>query len=674
MANVPHAILSEALQERIGARRLKAAVFLTYEFDPSFFEEEVLPVLLDVPLSHSPTARLLQLDDVLRTTGAQISVYYDPGALRADRSARLDIRRVPVRHRTGYFHPKNVLALVEKPAETGDDHPRETLIVTAMSANLTRNGWWENVEVCHIEEIDADGKSGFRDDLLDLCRRLRAEVPPETEDDALEAIRKFVLRVAQYDQRSGGGTLHPRFYAGAGSFVDFLKESAGSRLSDLNLEIISPFFDDADEVRPLADLISAFGPREVRVFLPLDDAGTAGCSERLHRALDKLPGCRWGRLPGDLLRLGKAENAGNRRVHAKVYRFFSNRPRYEAFFVGSPNLTGPGFSRGGNFETGFLLETEPAESPDWWLSIERKRPVNFVAAEEGQDPASGAGLALALRYDWSAKHGSAYWDQAEASPRLGMEANGVALFPLESLPPRRWVDLGEEAATVLARVLVGTSFLQVRVDGAEPTTILVQEEGMSHKPSLLLTLSAADILKSWALLKPEQRAAFIEQRAAEIAQVARELGLDIIPPPEGDVRSFFERFAGIFHAFGCLQRAVFEALKEGREKEAIYRLFGRKYDSLPNLLDRVLAEEAKEDDVTRYVILLCARQLVQLVHREHPDFFRQHRDDVDELEKRLGRLDEVRARFTFEEAERRTRFFEWFDRWFLTQAVTDVVR
>ena len=77
MTGVPHGILSEALQERIGSRRLKAAVFLTYEFDPAFFEEEVLSVFLDVPLSHSPTVRLLQLDDVLRATGAQISVRDD---------------------------------------------------------------------------------------------------------------------------------------------------------------------------------------------------------------------------------------------------------------------------------------------------------------------------------------------------------------------------------------------------------------------------------------------------------------------------------------------------------------------------------------------------------------------------------------------------------------------
>ena len=57
----------------------------------------------------------------------------------------------------------------------------------------------------------------------------------------------------------------------------------------------------------------------------------------------------------DLLKSGAAESAAPRRVHAKVYRFFSQSPRYEALFVGSVNLTGAAHSEGGNFETAFLV-------------------------------------------------------------------------------------------------------------------------------------------------------------------------------------------------------------------------------------------------------------------------------------------------------------------------------
>src|SRR5690606_1012700 len=82
-----------------------------------------------------------------------------------------------------------------------------------------------------------------------------------------------------------------------------------------------------------------------------------------------------------------------------------------------------------------------------------------------------------------------------------------------------------------------------------------------------------------------------------------------------DHDTVFDRFAGFFHAFGCLERGVRAALDDGREKEANYRLFGKKYDSLGSLLDRVLSDQEKLDQVDRYVIGLCARQLCQEIAR-----------------------------------------------------------
>ena len=72
--SIPHAVLSEQLQERIGGRRIVAAVFLSFQFDPGFFEQEILPVLLDVPLSHARLVRLIQLDDSLRACAGKVAV------------------------------------------------------------------------------------------------------------------------------------------------------------------------------------------------------------------------------------------------------------------------------------------------------------------------------------------------------------------------------------------------------------------------------------------------------------------------------------------------------------------------------------------------------------------------------------------------------------------------
>ncbi len=81
----------------------------------------------------------------------------------------------------------------------------------------------------------------------------------------------------------------------------------------------------------------------------------------------------------------------------------------------------------------------------------------------------------------------------------------------------------------------------------------------------------------------------------------------------------FDRLAGYFHAFTCLERAVQEAIESGRVKEANYRLFGKKYDSLGNLLDKVASSTEGTDAVDRYVIVMCARQLCQQIARAYPN-------------------------------------------------------
>src|ERR1043166_4783284 len=148
MADIPRAVLSEQFEERLGGKRLLAAVFVTFRFDPEFFEQQVLPVFLDVPTSHVEGIRRVQLEDALKEVRYRVAVYYDQGGLDPDaKPARQDVSRIPVIHRTGIFHPKNVFALVEERIPDDSGNRAQSLVVACMSANLTRAGWWENVEV-----------------------------------------------------------------------------------------------------------------------------------------------------------------------------------------------------------------------------------------------------------------------------------------------------------------------------------------------------------------------------------------------------------------------------------------------------------------------------------------------------------------------------------------------
>src|SRR5688500_3021044 len=113
--DIPQSVLSEHFQERLVGRRVLGLLFLTFEFDPGFFEHEILPVMLDTPVSHAEVPRLLQLEAALRDLPHGVTVIYDWSGLRNSdyKSPRLDVRRIPARVRTGIFHAKNVLILTE---------------------------------------------------------------------------------------------------------------------------------------------------------------------------------------------------------------------------------------------------------------------------------------------------------------------------------------------------------------------------------------------------------------------------------------------------------------------------------------------------------------------------------------------------------------------------------
>jgi hypothetical protein len=391
-------------------------------------------------------------------------VYYDENGLEQSDAggAKLDVRRIPVRHWTGIFHPKNVFAIIEAREEDADGERPRALLVASLSANLTRAGWWENVEVCHIEEVPEGGKTRLRDDLLAFVASLERKVRGEKDHTALRQIRDFLRSTEQGAHRSEEGVLHTHFYDGRQSVPDFLAEVTGNALRGMYLEVISPYFDNAAESKPLAELIERFAPRAVRIYLPRGRRGEALCRQDFYEAVSAMPGVSWATLPKEMLRLGKAEDAGSRLVHAKVYRFFSTQPKREILFIGSANLTNPGHSTGGNVETGFLVETVPPRRPEYWLAAEESHPKLFQFASEDDGTATSGGTRLRLRYRWDTGVADAYWDDPKPPPALRIEAHGEELFRLSALPSRTWAALSDDDARRLGTLLKSASFVSVQ--------------------------------------------------------------------------------------------------------------------------------------------------------------------------------------------------------------------
>ena len=54
LPEIERKVLSEAFQQAMEGWRLRSAVFLTFGFNPGFFEQEILPIFFDIPMSHAP--------------------------------------------------------------------------------------------------------------------------------------------------------------------------------------------------------------------------------------------------------------------------------------------------------------------------------------------------------------------------------------------------------------------------------------------------------------------------------------------------------------------------------------------------------------------------------------------------------------------------------------------
>ena len=680
-ARLPEAVLSRRLAEAVRGRRVRSAVFTTFNFDPGFFELQVLPLLFSQSFSQVDKVRLLQLEDALRGVD-HISVYYDRDALSQDAEpARLDYRRIDVRRTTGVFHPKLAFLLLDEPEEPGEGadltQRPQSLLVACLSANLSRAGWWENVECAHIEEVNDGGRSParvpYRRDLLAILRRIRACAAEDDDHRALDAVRAFLLQrvsTERFVNASAGGRWYTRLFGGEGrlDLADWLEEL---RLGGLgwNLEVISPYF-DSHGAAPLKKLIDVVKPRETRVHLPRGADGSALVTAEAYEAATALDGVRWAELPDSIMRRSggaSGERLAPRRVHAKVYRFWrqGRRGGGDVVLVGSVNCTSPAHrhSGTGNLEAAFLVDISDQKMPGrWWLEPLERDAKRFVeSAPNEADGLDHPPFGVSIRFHWGQGTLEVRLESEMTLPIEVEDVSGRRLFTINRSDAERWCDCDENAAQAVRESLASSSFVVMR-RGDTRWRVLVREEGMAHRPSILSELNSDEILEYWSLLSAEERAAFIE------VHVAFDEEIEGLPVTANDALAagdtLFDRFAGVFHAFGCLRRNIEKALADGRYEEVEIRLLGAKYDSLPELLRKTLECE-DGDPVLGYVTFLTAKQLRDSLARRDWEFFRGRKPLVRKLDRLIaagiGRRDTI---LPIDDAQSRA-FLEWFEPVFL---------
>jgi hypothetical protein len=680
---IPREVLSDQLVNAIADRRVRAAVFTTFNFDPGFFEINILPLFFNQEFSQVDKVRLIQLEESLSSVN-NMAVYYDRNAISQDAEpAHLDYARIDVNRITGCFHPKVILLLVDNEIKEDKDDgdsvvPFQSLIVVVQSANLTRAGWWENVECAHIEEIhdkknheNAELYYTFRQDLLYLINRIQKETDPDEDHLALDQIHYFLRhQVSREHVRnvSKGGRYYTQLFCGQNnlSFSEWLIDLRLNKYN-WNLEIISPFFDPTG-AGPLEEIIAVLRPNETRVYLPQNNDGTALVTEQTFKAVSEGETVYWGKLPGELLQRSGghvSENILPRSVHGKVYRLWNRQGNKNILIVGSVNLTSSAHShsRAGNLEAAFLVDTsDDGYQNRWWIDRLDTDIERFIEKESSEDEGlEEVHINLTIRFDWADNQLEYRLLETEKSGFEVCETNGQLILSIKKPKLGSWVKCDEADSEQARKALLSSSFFFIKHEKGS-WRVLVREENMGHRPSLLTELSPEEILEYWALLSADQRAAFI---AFHIGIGEQFEGLSIVDRKDLKSRStLFDRFAGIYHSFGCLKQYIETAVAENRLKEAETLLAGSRHNSLPSLLEKIY-ERRDGDPVVRYITFLTAKQLYETVKKRHKVLFSKSKKRMMRLQELLKKLPEIRKELQFPNIRKERKFLDWYEKHFI---------
>jgi hypothetical protein len=674
--HIPQKVLGQQLAETIKGRRVRTAVFTTYTFDPGFFESHILPILFpDKPFHQVEKVHRIQMEDAIRSLD-DIAVYYDRTALSQDaQPAQLDFRRIDVRRATGAFHSKLILLLVENRDDNLQEDstpPDLSLIVASLSANLTRAGWWKNVETGHIDEVcdrnHQNSRTSIRGDILSMIQRLKRCCVTDENHSALDRIHDFLIKRVNTNIIKNitiNGRYSTRLFCGQSDLPTWLKELKIDR-HHANLEIISPYFDKTP-AGTLKKLIDATAPQSVRIFLPRNVDGSAGVSEKTFKSVNELGNVKWAYLPDDILRPGGRKNIDKlppRRVHAKVYRFWmQGGPNIT--LAGSVNLTSAGHSHSnaGNLESAFLYDiTTDGFANRWWLEPLEKPPKTFDEKHSDEtDKSQNVPLDISFRYNWAENKIEYRAEGMTGRPIAVCEPSGICLFEINSFAFEKWIDCGKEAAEKVRQLLASTSFLEIHHRKGK-WRVLIREEGMNHRPSLLISLTPEEILMYWSLLSPAQQEYFLTEKLAGGATLQGLMAGNSNRYIIND--TVFDRFSGVYHAFEQLINHVNNAIAFGRENEAESRLFGAKYDSLPVLLEKTISRE-DGDDIMNYIKFLCARQAKKRVATAYPKFMKAHTRDVRALNRLLDQQTLIRKKIS-PQIENSAPFLDWYEKIFLS--------
>lgn len=667
------AVISERLLELISERTVEAALFTTYTFEPDFFELEVIPLLLDQNIGYSQDERVKRfiVREKLREAELPIDVYYDLPTFRlsSDCSPEMEYLCHGVNLGNRAFHAKvNMILLKDR---NTNEH---SLLLGAGSNNLTRSGWWDNIECQHWEEI----KSGtVRRKFINIVKediaflRQNRATSARHQSSAIDLIEHFLSTC------KGSNSAPQVHYYGLsseqkyGSFVSFIRqiECPIFQQREWNLEIISPFFANDVENKEHEKFFD-LGVREIALLLPIDEEKNALCENEYYENIRREEKIRWAEWEEETSNAIGLNEKGNRRrrLHAKIFHFSNGQQSW--IFTGSINFTYRALHS--NVEAGFLVQLDklrPLLKPiaedsefDKFSDSNEEIPGNSISEEQGAIPE------LHLYFDWISKQ-----LVGRTAPYKKYE---IEILNAENEPViRPWEVRYSESeyggkTNGLENLLKNGSLVKVRgrnlkIKGRpefSAHSVLLQQVGWSHKPLNLPNLTASQILAIYAGMSPERRQLMLIDAKVRALVLSAHGGELSSHADDQNTEQFFCEYAEIFNAFAKLKKVLNQALENDQSNQLDYYLTGTGVDSLPTLVNRTLAtdcENQRLNNVTCYLILLSAKEIYS------DSKFASQPNVKKERNKLLRRIRTMKSGDSLilenNSQESRKKFFKWYE-------------
>mgnify|MGYP001045115684 FL=1 len=579
-------ILIEELKERMAGKKVKAALFYSFNFDARFFENYILTQFLpDVSFSNNEIQNAI-LWKKYQNELPPITVFCDFHA-KGTTGPGLAYNVIPIdmpindSGRKPCFHPKQSYVLLED----------SSLIVIGGSNNITQSGWCYNIEGVNVFHFNPEANENIRyfprelkDRFRDLCRNVRRNVLTQENSTEPEKIINQFFKKQKYTDKvevlffNSGEEIRTYQEKKEGLrsfdvFIDRIKQKYNNGEPFVKAEVISPYYSTG--LNHFNTLSGVLGTDQIKFSVPFENTDYVALDERNYRDIKERYG--WGRCSFDN---GKAFRFN----HSKVYRLLGNQTMVS--IVGSVNCTDAAFrgvADGGNYETAIAYIDDAAK---WVNQLEKVDDGSFTFTkakeEEGYEDNRIDAFALEFTLDWN-KLTLTVKNHKPANQKGKIILDGLSNKKLNDTKTITSIDLTPELVSIFA----DNSLIKFKPTGIDgylyyyPTQVGIELKPFSSK----YNLNDVELLELWQELDQandkESMGRLIDSFVDRITDEFEEDKDDELNTSKSSINFMASHLSGLLKLKGKLFKEQHTKTgKEIQERRVTYYLLSDNIDTL----------------------------------------------------------------------------------------------